>query len=180
MRTTKAQLSAHSRSLISAFVVHCLDSIIPLIAIVKISRPYLASLAEQAGLSLTWLQTRRQVFSWHGSFKSLFMPCMNIEADQLAHPCSLISIFIVCCLGSIIPIVAISDIPRLLLASVVEQTDLSLLSGSATLKAVFFFHEVVDMGQTTLPTLNIGKSYLGKNVICRSIMLAAHQVPSHG
>ena len=34
MRTTKA----HPRSLISAFVVHCLDSIIPLLAIAEISR----------------------------------------------------------------------------------------------------------------------------------------------
>ena len=39
MRTTKAQISLRIRSLISAFVVRCLDSLIPLIAIVKISRP---------------------------------------------------------------------------------------------------------------------------------------------
>ena len=35
MRTTKA----HPRSLIRAFVVRCLDSIIPLLAITQISRP---------------------------------------------------------------------------------------------------------------------------------------------
>ena len=39
MRTTKAQISLCS--LISAFVVHCLDSIIPILAKSKISRSYL-------------------------------------------------------------------------------------------------------------------------------------------
>ena len=42
------------RSLISVFVVHCLDSIIPLLAKSKFSRLLLVSVAEQAGLSLTW------------------------------------------------------------------------------------------------------------------------------
>ena len=41
-------------SLISAFVVRCLDSIISLVSIVIISCLYLASIAEQAGLSRTW------------------------------------------------------------------------------------------------------------------------------
>ena len=40
----------------------CLDSIIPILAIAKISRLSLVSVAEQAGLSLTWSKTRRQVF----------------------------------------------------------------------------------------------------------------------
>ena len=48
IRTTKARISL--RSLISAFIVRCLDSIIPLFAISKISRLQLASVAEQAGL----------------------------------------------------------------------------------------------------------------------------------
>ena len=39
------------RSLISAFVVRCLGSIISILAITKISRPWLVSVAEQAGLS---------------------------------------------------------------------------------------------------------------------------------
>ena len=52
----------HPLSLIIAFVVRCLDSIIPILAKSKILGPYLGSEAEQAGLSLTWLQTRRQVF----------------------------------------------------------------------------------------------------------------------
>ena len=56
---------AHPRSLISTFVVRCLDSIIPLVYISAILSLYLASEAEQTGLSLTWLQTWRQVLSWH-------------------------------------------------------------------------------------------------------------------
>ena len=47
-----ADQPAHLRSLISAFVVHCLNSIIPLVSISKISSLCLASVATQAGLSL--------------------------------------------------------------------------------------------------------------------------------
>ena len=43
---------AHPSSLISAFVVRCLDSIISLDSIAKISRLKLASVAVQAGLCL--------------------------------------------------------------------------------------------------------------------------------
>ena len=43
---------AHPRSLISAFVIHCLDSIIPQVSISKISSPQLVSVAEQTGLSI--------------------------------------------------------------------------------------------------------------------------------
>ena len=50
---------ADQRSLISAFVIHYLDSIMPSLAIAEISRPYLVSSAEQAGLSLTWSQTQK-------------------------------------------------------------------------------------------------------------------------
>ena len=45
-----------------AFVVHCLDSIIPLVFISKISSFYLASVAAQAGLCLMWLQTPKTGF----------------------------------------------------------------------------------------------------------------------
>ena len=51
-----ADQPAHLRSLISTFVVRCLDSIIPLLAKSKISRLKLASVAD-SGLSLTWSQT---------------------------------------------------------------------------------------------------------------------------
>ena len=48
----------------------------------------------------------------------------NKGADQPAHPCSLNSTFVVHFLDSIIPVLAISEILRLLLAS--EQAGLSL------------------------------------------------------
>ena len=57
-----ADQPAHSRSLISAFVVSFLNSIIPLLAIDEISRPKLLSSAEQAGLSLNWSQTPKTGF----------------------------------------------------------------------------------------------------------------------
>ena len=53
----------HLRSLINTFVVRCLDSIIPLLSIAKISSLHLASVAEQAGLCLTWSQTPEDRFS---------------------------------------------------------------------------------------------------------------------
>ena len=49
-----ADQPAHPCSLISAFVVRCLDSIIPLVSISEILSLYLASVAAQAGLCLTW------------------------------------------------------------------------------------------------------------------------------
>ena len=66
-----ADQPSHPHSLISAFVVRCLDSMIPVLAIAEISRllTRLVSVAEQAGLSHTWLQPRRQVFSLRGSNK---------------------------------------------------------------------------------------------------------------
>ena len=42
-------------------------SIITLVSISEISSLYLASVAEEASLCLTWSETRRQVFSWQGS-----------------------------------------------------------------------------------------------------------------
>ena len=53
---------AHLRSLISAFVVRYLDSIIPILAKSKISRLQLVSVVEQAGLSLTWSETPKTGF----------------------------------------------------------------------------------------------------------------------
>ena len=52
----------HRHSMISAFVVHCLDSIIPLLALAGISRPKLVSVAEQAGLSLNRSHTPKTGF----------------------------------------------------------------------------------------------------------------------
>ena len=64
-----ADCPALPRSLSSAFVVRRLDSIIPLFAISKISRSWLVSVAEQAGLSLIWSQTSEDRFSRDGAHK---------------------------------------------------------------------------------------------------------------
>ena len=53
---------AHSRSLISAFVVRCLDSIIPLVSISEISSLCLASVASQADLSIPWSESLKTGF----------------------------------------------------------------------------------------------------------------------
>ena len=57
-----ADQPVHPCSLIRAFVVHCLDSIIPILVKSKISRLYLVSVTEQDGLSITWLQTPKAGF----------------------------------------------------------------------------------------------------------------------
>ena len=53
---------AHRRSLISAFIVRCLDSILPVVSISEISSFCLASVAAQAGLSLPWSETPKTGF----------------------------------------------------------------------------------------------------------------------
>ena len=58
-----ADQPVHPRSVISAFVVRCLDSIIPLVSTSEISSLYLASVAEQAGLSLPRSKTPEDRFS---------------------------------------------------------------------------------------------------------------------
>ena len=60
-----ADQPAHPCSLISAFIVHCLDSIIhvSLVSISKFPSLMLASVAEQASLSLTWSETPEDTFS---------------------------------------------------------------------------------------------------------------------
>ena len=58
-----ADLPAHLRNLISALVVRCLDSVMSLVSVIKISSLMLASVAEQASLSLTWSETPRDTFS---------------------------------------------------------------------------------------------------------------------
>ena len=57
-----ADQPVHPHSLIIAFVVHCLDSIIPHVSISDISCLFLASVAEQVGLSVTWSQTLKTDF----------------------------------------------------------------------------------------------------------------------
>ena len=57
-----ADQPAHPR-LISAFVVRCLDSVMSLVSVTKFSSLMLASVAEQASLSLTWSETPEDTFS---------------------------------------------------------------------------------------------------------------------
>ena len=54
---------AHPRDLSSAFAVRCLDSVMSLVSVTKISSLMLASVAEQAGSSLTWSETPEDTFS---------------------------------------------------------------------------------------------------------------------
>ena len=61
-----ADQPAHLRSLISTFIVCCMDTTIPLVSTSEISNLYLASVAEEAGLSLPWLQTRKTGFLMTG------------------------------------------------------------------------------------------------------------------
>ena len=61
-----ADQPAHPRSLISAFVVRCLDSVMSLVSVTKISSLILASVAEQASWSRTWSETPEDAFS-HGA-----------------------------------------------------------------------------------------------------------------
>ena len=53
---------AHPRRLISAVVVRCLDSMLPLVSISGISSLNLSSVAAQAGLSLPWSKSQKTVF----------------------------------------------------------------------------------------------------------------------
>ena len=62
---------AHLRSLISVFVIRCLDSSIPVFAMSKVSRLWLASVAEQTIWVLPGQKPQRQVLSWRGSNNSL-------------------------------------------------------------------------------------------------------------
>ena len=57
-----ADQPAQLRSLISAFAVRCLDSIISLYSIAEISRLYLPSVAAQAGLCLAWSENPEDTF----------------------------------------------------------------------------------------------------------------------
>ena len=58
-----ADQPAQSPSLISTFVVRCLDSMLCILALRKVSRFQLVSIAEQAGLNLTWSKIPEDTFS---------------------------------------------------------------------------------------------------------------------
>ena len=58
-----ADQPAHLRSVISTFVVHCLDSMIGILALATVWRLQPVSEVEQAGLSLTWSKIPEDTFS---------------------------------------------------------------------------------------------------------------------
>ena len=58
-----ADQPVHLRSLSSAFVVCCLDSIISIVSVTKISSLMLASVAEQVSFSLTWSEPPEDTIS---------------------------------------------------------------------------------------------------------------------
>ena len=60
MRTTKAQISLRIRPVDQR---RCLDSVMSLVSVTKISSLMLASVAEQASLILTWSETPENTFS---------------------------------------------------------------------------------------------------------------------
>ena len=70
--------------------------------------------------------TRRYAYE-PGHEKMCLMPYTNNKgADKPAHPLSLISTFVVCCLDSVMSLDSVSKIASLLLASVAEQASLCL------------------------------------------------------
>ena len=84
---------AHSRNLISAFVIHCLYSIIPLISISEILSIYLAFVVAQAGLSLPWSQTPKTGFlvtrlKYLSAFLAFHLFCFILDASRSWCLCS--------------------------------------------------------------------------------------------
>ena len=77
-----ADQPAHSRSLISTFVVRYLDNIISVLAISEISRLELVSVAEQASLSLTWSETLKTGFlvTWLLCIDNLFLEQKSLNS----------------------------------------------------------------------------------------------------
>ena len=62
MNNKGADQPAHLRSLITAVAICLLESIISRLVKSRISYFYLVSVAEQAGLNLIFLETRKRVF----------------------------------------------------------------------------------------------------------------------
>ena len=95
-----ADQPAHPRSLISAFVVRCLDSVMSLVSVTKLSSLVLASVAEQAGLSLTWSETPEDTFSHDEAqiyFPNILLPTPSLRKGRrltLASPLRIIADFV--------------------------------------------------------------------------------------
>ena len=78
---------ADQPSLISVFVVRFLDSRIPILAKSKISSLSLVSVAEQAGLSLTWSETPKTDFHVTWLINPLVKcvgQCRHLQVDKMA------------------------------------------------------------------------------------------------
>ena len=73
-----ADQPAHPRSLISAFVIPYLDSVMSLVSVTEISSLMLASVAEQASFSLTWSETPEDTFS-HDEAQMYIIYCINLH-----------------------------------------------------------------------------------------------------
>ena len=89
MWTTKVtNQPAHPHSLISTFVVHCLDSKIRILALPKVSRFWLVSVAEQASLNFTWSKISEDTFSifaWCGSIEGQSQNFREVFEDLSFH-----------------------------------------------------------------------------------------------
>ena len=79
-----ADQPAHPRSLISAFVVRCLDSVMSLVSVTKISSLILASVAEQASSSLTCSQTPEDTFS-HDEAHMFYNHDLGYHVSSVSH-----------------------------------------------------------------------------------------------
>ena len=77
---------------------------------------YQASSPDEVTENSSWVLWAFKTVSfikWATSWENLFMPYANNKGtDQPVHPHSLISAFVVCCLDSIIPLLAIAEISR--------------------------------------------------------------------
>ena len=88
-----ADQPAHPRSLISAFVVRCPDSVMSLISVTNISNLMLASVAEQASLSQTWSETPEDTFSYDeaqmyvSSYLIYYMVILDSNRNSLEMVC---------------------------------------------------------------------------------------------
>ena len=81
MQPTKMQISLHIHSLISTFVIRCLDSIIPIVATSEIPRLLLPSVVQPTGLSVTWSQTSED-FSRRGSHSFVNIMDTSLYTDN--------------------------------------------------------------------------------------------------
>ena len=83
------------------------------------------------------------------------MPYANNKgADQPVHPGSLVSVFVGHCLGSIRPLVAISENPRLFPASVAGQAGLSVTLSQTS--EDWFSHRMAQLCCNPLGIFQIG------------------------